>query len=87
LRIAIDEQCINFGGGKGCRQVDGGRGLTDAALLVCDCDYASHRFIVFGIGGEYSKGRLKSMPVYGASWKMFHVEHTASKHGLRRTVG
>ena len=45
LRIAVDQQCVHFSGCKRCSQVDGGRGLPDATLLVGNSDYASHSIV------------------------------------------
>jgi hypothetical protein len=44
LRIAVDQQRADPEGGERRSQVDGGRGLADSALLVGDCDDASHSF-------------------------------------------
>ena len=43
LGIAVDQQRARAERGERGRQVDGGRGLADSALLVRDCDDASHR--------------------------------------------
>ena len=36
LRIQVDHQHLNAGAGERCRQVDGGRRLTDSAFLIGD---------------------------------------------------
>ena len=38
LRVAVDQQRAGAERGERCREVDGGRGLADSALLVGDCD-------------------------------------------------
>src|SRR3954466_11630278 len=45
LRIAIDEERVDFSSRKGSGQVDGGRSLADATLLVGNSDYASHEIV------------------------------------------
>ena len=42
LRVAIDEQSIHFGSRERRSQVDSGRGLAYAALLVGNSNNASH---------------------------------------------
>ena len=42
LRIPIDEQRPAFGHRKTGSEVDGRGGLANAALLICNCDDASH---------------------------------------------
>ena len=42
LRIAVDEQRVDFSGREGSGQVDGSRSLADATLLVGNSDNASH---------------------------------------------
>jgi hypothetical protein len=41
LRIGVDEQGLALSCGEGRSEVDGGRCLTDAALLVGDRDYTT----------------------------------------------
>ena len=54
LGVAIDQQRARAEGGERRRQVDGGRGLADSALLVGDCDDASH-----GCAGEADSRSLE----------------------------
>jgi hypothetical protein len=42
LRIAVDQENWNLGGGKGGGQIDGGCSFTNATLLVSYSDYPSH---------------------------------------------
>src|SRR4051812_22939283 len=44
LGIAVDQQGLDLGGSKGGRQVDGGGGLTHAALLIGNGNDACHIF-------------------------------------------
>ena len=43
LGIEVDEKASLIGKGEAGREVDGCRGLTDAALLIHDREYSSHR--------------------------------------------
>jgi hypothetical protein len=52
LWVAVNQQCPLLGDGKARGEVDGGSGLADAALLVCDGDYAGHRREGLLEGGE-----------------------------------
>src|SRR5580704_13176150 len=42
LRIGINKQSIDFGGSNGSGQIDGGRSLAHAALLIGYSENASH---------------------------------------------
>jgi len=42
LGISVDEERALFSDGKRGGEVDGRRGLTDAALLIGDCENAGH---------------------------------------------
>ena len=42
LGIRINKQSVDFGGGNGSGQIDGGRSLADAALLIGYSENASH---------------------------------------------
>lgn len=42
LGVAVDEEGPLFGDSEACCEVDGGSGLADTALLVCDCDDPGH---------------------------------------------
>jgi hypothetical protein len=52
LRVAIDEECALLRDGEAGGEVDGGRGLTDSALLVGDRDDSGHGGDVREAGGE-----------------------------------
>ena len=45
LRIAVHEQSVNFSGRERCGQIDGGRSLANAALLVGYRNDASHLIV------------------------------------------
>ena len=42
LRIEVDQQHAPFGRRQRGSKIDGGRGLSDAAFLICDCDDPLH---------------------------------------------
>ena len=57
LGVAIDEQGLLLRCGQARREIHRGRRLTDAALLIGDCDYSSSRHAsldpgTVGRGGE-----------------------------------
>ena len=49
LRVEIDEEDALLGHGEGGREVDGGRGLADAALLVGDGDDPGRHLWLFDL--------------------------------------
>jgi hypothetical protein len=42
LGVEVNEQDALIGEGEGCREIDGGSGFSDSALLVGDGDDATH---------------------------------------------
>ncbi len=46
LRVRIDEQRFPLSGREGGREVHSGRRFADAALLVRDCDYTRHGYVI-----------------------------------------
>src|ERR1700691_2893879 len=63
LRVEIDQQHAPFGGRQRGGEIDGGGGLSDPALLICNCDDPLHGLLDLGRTGESStRCRSSSSP-------------------------
>jgi hypothetical protein len=72
LRISVDEKSALFCGGKARREVYRRGCFTDAALLICNCDYSRHEMPVEGTALNLPTDRRAFHVERGS--EVFHVE-------------
>ena len=78
LRVAIDQQRSLLCDCQACCEVDGGGGLTDATLLICNRDYLGHALLGSGMPRNIDPFDARGYRRFVDMPPVFHVKQAAT---------